>query len=55
MLMRYVKLAAAMSQIGSPINKNAIDIAAVSSVETQGTSVRDRSASTLGSSPSSES
>ncbi len=44
-----------MSQIGSPIIRNRIAIAAVSSVATHGASVRERRASTRGSSPSSDS
>ena len=48
-------MAAAISQIGSPIKRNAIDIVAVSTVATQGASVRERSARMRGSSPSSES
>jgi hypothetical protein len=48
-----VKLAAAMSQIGSPMSRSAIAMAAVSRVAAQGQSFADRSPRNRGSTPSS--
>ena len=50
-----MRFAAAISQVGSPASRKAIAISAVSQVATHGTSRFERSASTRGSSPSSES